>query len=280
MNLKRYLLKAKKSLFAPKYGEIWCLHRVVEQRSIYPSNRELEITPDYLEKLIKDYKHKGYRFVTLDEIVTSVNGKRKYGQAKRCAITFDDGFVDIYTYAWPILQREKVPFTIYLTTGMPDGTACLWWEQMARMDLSVEEFEVVMKEIYASPENMTETFLRKFQVEPDRELTKDLSLSWNQIKEMVVSGLCMIGSHTVSHTGLNRLPLEQVRDELLLSRQRIEQMLDVKTKHFSYPHSMTNAEVETLVKDCECQSATLGYGGGVRYGDNPYKLNRKYIIER
>ena len=43
-------------LFHPIQGEIWCLHRVVEKRSDYPSNRELEITPDYLERLITEYK--------------------------------------------------------------------------------------------------------------------------------------------------------------------------------------------------------------------------------
>lgn len=276
---KKIKKKIKRRIKNPNQGEIWCLHRVVPQRSIYPSNHELEITPNYLEQLIEDYKRKGYRFVTLDEIIASVKGMRKYGQAKRCAITFDDGFKDIYENAWPILKREKIPFVIYLTTGMPDGTACIWWEQMARMGLSLEEFETTMEEIYASPKNMVEIFLSKLQVEPNSGLTKELSLSWAQIKEMVNGGYCTIGSHTVSHAGLNRLPLEQVRDELLQSKQRIEQMLDVEIKHFSYPHSMTNSEVEALVKDSGYQSATLGYGSGIRYDDNPYKLNRKYIVE-
>ena len=56
-------LKNKLShLFHPVQGEMWCLHRVVEQRSEYPSNRELELTPSYLEALILRSRREGFVF--------------------------------------------------------------------------------------------------------------------------------------------------------------------------------------------------------------------------
>ena len=60
----------------PVQGEVWCLHRVVGERSNYPSNRELEITPDYLEDLILKYKREGYSFVDLETIVQNSQRKR------------------------------------------------------------------------------------------------------------------------------------------------------------------------------------------------------------
>ena len=72
------LITKTKHFFHPIQGEIWCLHRVVVERSPFPSNRELEITPDYLEELILKHKREGYSFVDLEEIVR--NSQRKlYG---------------------------------------------------------------------------------------------------------------------------------------------------------------------------------------------------------
>ena len=47
-------------LFHPVIGEIWMLHRVVEQRSEKLGQRELEVTPEWLENKICDYQNKGY----------------------------------------------------------------------------------------------------------------------------------------------------------------------------------------------------------------------------
>ena len=64
-------------LFHPLQGEIWCLHRVVPERSDYPSNRELEITPGYLEVLVKKYISEGY--IERNRAANGVGGeKRRY----------------------------------------------------------------------------------------------------------------------------------------------------------------------------------------------------------
>ena len=99
----------------PIQGEIWCLHRVVEHRSVYHSNRELEITPEYLETLILSHKAQ-YSFESIDSVLDSKSLIRR----KRINISFDDGFEDIYTTAFPILKKYSIPFTIYLTTGFPE----------------------------------------------------------------------------------------------------------------------------------------------------------------
>ena len=66
MNLRRKI----HNIFHPKIGEIWMLHRVVEQRSDVPEQRELEVTPDWLEQKILEYKSKGYSFISIDNLTT------------------------------------------------------------------------------------------------------------------------------------------------------------------------------------------------------------------
>ncbi len=270
-----------KHFFHPVQGEIWCLHRVVAERSKFPSNKELEITPDYLDNLIAQYKDYGFQFVPIDEIVGKIDVKTyDLRRKQRINISFDDGFRDIYENAFPIFIKHNIPFTIYLVGNFPNGTSDLWWIQLERMSNGdVEAYESLMKECYRSERNMRDLMHERTNSFPDPVLCKELSLSWEQLQEMVASGLCTVGSHSMTHPGLTRIDLGVARWELMESKKMIESHLPGKVRHFSYPHSMENAKIQALLKECGYESATLGYGGSIRKGDNPFKLNRRYIVQ-
>lgn len=155
--IKRKLYK----LTHPVVGEIWMLHRcvsreqyhvnmstaevqqcersyrVVEHRSDVPEQRDLEVTPDYLEKIITEYKARGYSFVSIDNIFDyhfSFFNSRRW-----VCITFDDGYRDNYTIAYPLLKRLGVPFTVYVTTGFVDNQLPMWWYPGEQLGISKEE---------------------------------------------------------------------------------------------------------------------------------------------
>lgn len=276
MLIQRIRRKVYKALH-PVVGEIWCLHRVVEQRSPMPSNRELEVTPAFLDKKIAEAKERGCRFVDLG---TFMEAARQRKPQKLVNVTFDDGFADIYTHAFPLLQARQIPFTLYLTTDMPDGKADLWWLQLeawAKGDSSL--FEKSLKQCYAQPGNMRETMHTLTQTTVDESLCRKHSLTWEQIAEMVASGLCTVGSHTVTHPGLTRIAPDAVADELTRSAQTIEQHLGHRPLHFSYPHSFSDESIIQQVKEAGYQTAALGYGGVVRHGAAPYLLPRIYLTQ-
>lgn len=133
------LYRIKRKLYKLSHPELGCilmLHRVVARRS-EGENRELEITPGFLEQTIKDYKQKGYRFVSIDE-VSEILENGKVDKPFVC-ITFDDGYRDNYTDALPILKKEQVPFTVYVTTGFIDNKQSMWWCPNERLGLSRDE---------------------------------------------------------------------------------------------------------------------------------------------
>lgn len=274
------LISKMKHLLHPIQGEVWCLHRVVEERSQYPSNRELEITPDYLEGLILKYKGEGFEFVALDEIVKD-SQRKFYGlmKHKRVNVSFDDGFRDVYDNAFPILKKYQVPFTIYLVGNFPQGTSDMWWIQLESVVSDINAFENTIKELYQSGQNMRDAMHSTTNTGVDVGLCENMALTWEQLKEMVDSGLCTIGSHSMTHPGLTRIPLEEASNELQESKQLIEEKLGVEVKHFSYPHSMNNDDIRLLLKSLGYESATLGYGGKIRVKDNPYALYRQYIVQ-
>ena len=122
------------NLTHPVTGEIWMLHRVVEQRSEKPEQRELEVTAEWLEKKLIEYRYKGYRFVSIDALPK--NGRW-------ACVTFDDGYSDNYTLAYPLLKRLGVPFTIYVTTGFIDNRLPMWWYPDKCLGMSTEELKAI-----------------------------------------------------------------------------------------------------------------------------------------
>lgn len=133
------LYRIKRKLYKLSHPELGCilmLHRVVAHRSD-GENRELEITPGFLEQTIKDYKQKGFRFVSIDDVCTILE-KGKVDKPFVC-LTFDDGYRDNYTNALSILKKEQVPFAIYITTGFVDNKQSMWWYPNERLGLSRDE---------------------------------------------------------------------------------------------------------------------------------------------
>ena len=151
-------------LLHPVQGEIWCLHRVVEKRSEYLSNRELEITPRYLETIIQQHESSDYKFVALEDLLRT---KPVVFPEKQINISFDDGFRDVYSHAFPILRKHNIPFTVYLTTGFPDGKADLWWIQLEE-NHTLDEFERLTRRIYNSDKPMASFMHEITETEPNR----------------------------------------------------------------------------------------------------------------
>lgn len=124
------------NLFHPRIGEVWMLHRVVKQRSAKPEQRELEVTPNWLEQKILEYRKKGHTFVSIDNL-TALNTK------KWVCITFDDGYRDNYPLAYPLLKRLGVPFAVYVTTGFLDNNMPMWWYPDQKFGISTEELRLL-----------------------------------------------------------------------------------------------------------------------------------------
>ncbi|MFZ5450921.1 MAG: polysaccharide deacetylase family protein [Thermodesulfobacteriota bacterium] len=239
------------------------LHRVIPTEQMQIGQRfiptDMEITTGELEKIIDYFKKREYIFVSIGDVYNILQEK-KFDQ-KFIAITFDDGYVDIYHHAYPILKREGIPFAINITTGFPDRNVIIWWYLLEELLLKHQQlsFEIngnsynyhfansrekyfAFREIRDFILNSTkENFLKKMQrifgpLEIDLfKKTRELSLSWEQIREMSRDPLVTVGGHTINHKPLGKLTEEKIRQEIQGSVRRIEQEIGKKVEHFSYP---------------------------------------------
>jgi peptidoglycan/xylan/chitin deacetylase (PgdA/CDA1 family) len=145
-------------------------------------------------------------------------------------LTFDDGFADVYDHAFPLLRKHNLPFTLYLTTAYVGGT--MQWDGSTAKA--------------AGP-----------------------GLGWDQLAEMVESGLCTIGNHTHTHVRPERLDAE----ELDTCTQIIEQRLGVTARHFTYTWGIPVPGMEAELR-ARFRSASTGELGRNLPGDDLMRLRR------
>ena len=106
-------------------GAIFTLHHVRPEphRDAFAPNRILDITPQFLARTLERVRELGYDVVT-DRLADGSSARRFV------AFTLDDGYRDNLTHAAAVFERFDAPFTVYVTTAMPDGCALLWWEHL------------------------------------------------------------------------------------------------------------------------------------------------------
>ena len=110
------------NLTHPVVGHILMLHSVTE----HPVNPRLEATPKWLEQTIINYQTRGWQFVSLNNFSLLTT-------KKQVCLTFDDGYLDNLTLAYPILKKYQVPFCLYATRDFYRGTAHPHWNPEATM---------------------------------------------------------------------------------------------------------------------------------------------------
>ncbi len=270
-------------------GSILALHRICPQsgRKRLGSNRDLEITPQLLEDAIKFFKRKGYDFVSLDRVHEIL----KEGKASNrfVAFTIDDGYLDNYTYAYPIFREHDVPFTIYVATCFPDREAILWWYVLEDLLWGGDELEVAFDNevvkydcsTVAKKEQVFDTASGHLTFAADQEEVKsilradssdyaryadDLALHWEQIIELSKDRLVTIGSHTRRHLALSMLSASDARAEVVESKQRLEAHIGRRVEHFAYPHGGRKAaglREFQIVKECGFKTATTTRTGNI-----------------
>lgn len=242
MNVFKKVRRKIYKAFHPAMGEVWMLHRVIpeEQRSKEKSRRDMELTPEFLESKILEYKNKGYQFVSIDYVTDALtntpNILLKRPKPFVC-MTFDDGYADNFKFAYPLFKKYNIPFIIYVTTGFVDGSASMWWyDDIPQM------------------------------------------MGWDQLQQLLQDPLCTIGAHTLTHPRLGKIELKQAKKEIEESKRVLEAKLSVKINHFSYPHGDYTPDVLRLVRDCGFKSSVLVWGGMVRPGQNCFEIPRIPIV--
>ena len=114
-------------------GAVFMLHHVSPAKPVaYAPNSLLQITPDFLDEVVREVQRQGFDTITLDEARARIRGDVKSDRPFAC-FTFDDGYRDNRDHALPVMKRHGVPFTVYVASDFADGRGFLWWLVLERV---------------------------------------------------------------------------------------------------------------------------------------------------
>ena len=266
-------------------GHILMFHRICDDagRIRVPGAANIEYTPDNFSSLLDQLQNAGYRTISLDELSEILPTRRKVPEF--IVITFDDGYADNFTTAYPILKERNIPFSIYVTTSFPDEKAVIWWyilEDMINQNQVIEfgykdkeyrfdtsnpqgklQFGSTVRRLMKSS-SMEDLMVLVQKVIIDQGIdplqkVKELSLTWDQLNNLTKEPLATIGAHTMNHLLLKELPVEIAKKEIYSGRSRLEEKLGVDIQHFAYPFggkAAAGSREFQLVKEAVFKTAT------------------------
>ena len=228
--------------------------------------------------------------------------------AHAAMITFDDGYCDNWESAYPILKERELPAIIFLTTDYIDKKEPFYWDVLAyafchtkkknallpmigqqSWQTNADRIQVMLEWAEAGKllpdvekERALHDTLEILDILDPKDELQGLALTWDQVREMAANGIEM-GSHTVSHPVLTRVPREQVKKELEESKKRIESELGKPVVSFAYPNGgaadFTHA-TQGLLRELGYEIAFSLIPGPMRYAavqNNPYAIRRIFL---
>jgi peptidoglycan/xylan/chitin deacetylase (PgdA/CDA1 family) len=100
--------------------------------SVFPDPHDLlTVSPQTFEQQMKFLRQLRYSVLTLDEAVDAIRN-RKY-PARSVVITFDDGYKDNFTYAFPVLKKYRIPAAVFLIYAKVGTPGYLTWDEVRQM---------------------------------------------------------------------------------------------------------------------------------------------------
>lgn len=223
-------------------------------------------------------------------------------------VTFDDGYCDNYTNAFPILKRHGVPATFFLTTGFLDSQQVPWWDEIAWMVRTTArpsleanrwvtaplEFDEPNREVAIRrllnvykglPDEVTDSYLSFLATtlqtgRCQKDAADGMWMTWDMIREMQSNGMTF-GGHTVTHPVLANQSSAQQDWEVGECKRRLVEELGESIEAFSYPvggRSSFNAFTRAALAKHGFRWGFSYIGGRYEYGStDPFAINRAAI---
>src|SRR6516165_8265331 len=226
---------------------IFCYHRLVDKVR-YPGT---EITPAAFEEQMKELKDKGITVISMQDLLAWKRGEKNI--PPRCAvITFDDGWKTQYEVAWPIMKKLGYPVTLFIYTegvrgGSLGGGEAITWEQLADMRDNGVDIEAH-------------------------------SATHQDLREGHSIMLASTGGKK-TRAKLTGPQYEQwVRNEVVGSKELLEQRLGIKVDCFAVPFGNYNEHVKELARNTGYDAMFTVYGQPITFTSSMDSIGR-YAIE-
>lgn len=254
-----------------------------------------------------DFVARNYHVISEAELVAFIRHGQKL-PPRAALITFDDGYLDNYTIAYPILKARSLPAIIFLATDyigvdkpfywdlvaycfhhttkdyadLPHIGGKSWVDDLSRIRVMLAWIETLKRIPDTDRQKIVERLPDILGVGIGDDAFMGLTISWSQAREMNANGIGM-GGHTVSHPILTRISLDDATLELSRSKQRIEEELKTPVFSFAYPNGQStdfNNDIMTRVDQVGYKAAFTLLSGPTRHTtvvNHPFSIRRIFL---
>lgn len=188
---------------------------------------------DHMDMLVEH----GYTALSIEQLMKAKHEASLLGE-KTVLVTFDDGFADFSSNAWPVMKARGIPTTLYVTAGVLDGRSS-WLEPQG-----------------AGQQPM---------------------LSAADVRELADEGV-QIGAHSMTHPQLDCIDRELARDEIIQSKVTLEQIVGRSIDSFAYPHGYHDRAVKKMVVEAGFTSAVAVRNALSHAHDDEFALARYTVM--
>jgi peptidoglycan/xylan/chitin deacetylase (PgdA/CDA1 family) len=244
-------------------------HRVATLQS---DPQLLAVSPDNFRAHLQFLKQK-YTLVRFEEDWSNV-------RKPAIAITFDDGYADNVRLALPILEETGVPATFFVTSGSIGSQQEFWWDELEKLILDEHDFpdtleledrdfgkcwpsassadrQVLFEELQPVMRNADgqrrESLLRQLRQwagEGKNSGDDHRAMTLEELQRLARSRWATVGAHTVTHSKLSCLALEEQQQEIIGSKMQLESWLGREVSVFSYPFGTREDYTQETVDLC------------------------------
>jgi len=225
---------------------IFCYHRLVDKIR-YPGT---EITPAAFEAQMKELKDRGITVISLQDLLAWKRGEKNI-PPRSAVVSFDDGWKSQYEVAWPIMKKYGYPFTMFIYTegvrgGSLGGGEAITWEQLADMRDNGVDIE-------------------------------GHSATHQDLREGHTITLISGGKRT--RTKVTGPQYEEwMQNEVVGSKQLLEQRLGIKVNCFAVPFGNYNEHVKEIARNSGYEAMFTVYGQPITF-TSPMDSIGRYAIE-
>lgn len=284
-------------------------HRVLTDKEIQNSfsNSGIIVNVDSFDKQI-EYLAKYFNILNVNQVIENIENGKQFN-TRSCLITFDDGWIDNYRNAYPILKAHRASSLIFLPFNYIGTGELFWQEQIVNYIYVICRYETEVPDILVKNNlshiyNLQGNQLRKeinyfignlkklSNEEIDNLVSKfkahieksnyptvgsvDEYIDWDHAHEMSRNNV-WFGSHAMSHRLLTKLNNEELKIELKQSKVLLEGKLQLPIHSIAYPNGSFN---ETVVNATRIAGYNLGFTTNTGYfqtNENPFEIKRVNI---
>lgn len=207
---------------------------VLMYHHVNPQGNFINVKPGAFESHIRYLKEKGYTTLHTNEFNLILKGKLPCPK-KPVMLTFDDGWLDNWIFAYPVLLRYQIKAVIFTVTS--------WIAESGRRKRSDEEITAGLP---------THTECQKMV---DSNQSADVMISWDEIIEMQNSGLIEFQPHTHRHQRWDKLYNDdkmrinnELHGELETSKKIVEGRLNKKCNVLCWPWGKYNEDYINIAR--------------------------------